>query len=154
MNTKMIWVENLSKKFGELTAVDNLSFEVCKNEIFGLLGPNGAGKSTTINMLCGLLEPSSGKIHFAEGLNRSAIGYCPQENIFYPKLTCLEQLLFIGQLYDISQKQVKKNAEMLLEMMGLNGKQNTLAGKSFRWNETATQYCFGANSRSGNCHPR
>jgi ABC-2 type transport system ATP-binding protein len=120
-------VEKLCKNFGDLRAVENLSFEVQRNEIFGLLGPNGAGKSTTINMICGLLKPSSGKIHFAEGLNRSAIGYCPQENIFYPKLTCLEQLVFIGEMYGLSNQSVKRRADELLEALGLNSKRKNLA---------------------------
>ncbi|MBN1407652.1 MAG: ATP-binding cassette domain-containing protein [Calditrichaceae bacterium] len=80
----IIEVENLIKQFGELTAVAGLNFEIHKNEIFGLLGPNGAGKTTTINMICGLLPPSTGTIHF-NGSNgkdhKSLIGYCPQENI-------------------------------------------------------------------------
>jgi ABC-2 type transport system ATP-binding protein len=127
LSEPIIWVENLYRSFGDLKAVDNLSFEVCKNEIFGLLGPNGAGKSTTINMICGLLKPSSGKIHFAEGFNRSAIGYCPQENIFYPKLTCLEQLVFIGEMYSLSNQSVKRRADELLEALGLNSKRKNLA---------------------------
>jgi ABC-2 type transport system ATP-binding protein len=127
LSEPIIWVENLYRSFGDLKAVDNLSFKVQKNEIFGLLGPNGAGKSTTINMICGLLKPSSGKIHFAEGLNRSAIGYCPQENIFYPKLTCLEQLVFIGEMYGLSNQSVKRRADELLEALGLNSKRKNLA---------------------------
>ena len=98
----VIKIEDLKKKFGEFTAVDGLSFGIYKNEIFGLPGPDGAGKTTTINMICGLLPATEGKITFTDypGKDRkSLIGYCPQENIFYPRLTCLEQLLFMGGIF-------------------------------------------------------
>ena len=90
----MIKIEGLRKRFGEFTAVDGLNFDIKTNEIFGLLGPNGAGKTTTINMICGLLPLTEGKITFENHQGKdlkSFLGYCPQENIFYPKLTCLEQ---------------------------------------------------------------
>jgi len=121
----MIKIEGLKKKFGEVTAVDGLSFDISRNEIFGLLGPNGAGKTTTINMICGLLTPSAGSIRFSVNggnNNKSFIGYCPQENIFYPKLTCYEQLLFIGQMYGLTSKTLKQKAFKLLEMLGLKDK--------------------------------
>jgi len=126
----IIKIEGLRKNFGEIAAVDRLSFDVFKNEIFGLLGPNGAGKTTTINMICGLLSPTEGKITFGsyQGKDhKSIIGYCPQENIFYPKLTCLEQLLFIGQMYGHSSKTVKVRAIELLCQMGLEEKANKWA---------------------------
>ncbi len=126
----MIKIEGLRKRFGELTAVDRLDFEISRNEIFGLLGPNGAGKTTTINMICGLLPPSEGKIIFEEynGKDRkSLIGYCPQENIYYPRLTCMEQLIFIGHLYGLSAKFVRLRAEEILDLLGLKGKANVLA---------------------------
>jgi ABC-2 type transport system ATP-binding protein len=124
----VIKVNNLQKKFGEVTAVDGLDFEVYRNEIFGLLGPNGAGKTTTISMICGLLQPSGGSITFANGQDRkSIIGYCPQENIFYPKLTCSEQLVFIGRMYGLSTKSVKQMSSELLDLLGLQDKQNVLA---------------------------
>lgn len=119
----MIKVNNLQKKFGEFIAVHGLSFEVFKNEIFGLLGPNGAGKTTIISMICGLLPPTNGTITFENERDRkSLIGYCPQENIFYPKLTCLEQLLFTGQMYGVSPKLLKTRANELLDLLGLNNK--------------------------------
>lgn len=119
----IIKVENLQKKFGEFVAVDGLSFEISKNEIFGLLGPNGAGKTTTISMICGLLPLTNGTINFENGKDRkSLIGYCPQENIFYPKLTCLEQLIFTGKMYGVSSKAIKTRANELLDLLGLNNK--------------------------------
>ena len=105
-----ITITGLKKSFKDLIAVDNISFEVCKGEIFGLLGPNGAGKTTTINMICGLLPATSGTIKFQSNeikQIRSLIGYCPQENIYFPKLTCLEQLVFMGNLYGIPSDECK-----------------------------------------------
>jgi len=124
----VIQVRNLQKRFGEVKAVDGLDFEVQRNEIFGLLGPNGAGKTTTISMICGLLKPSGGSITFANEKDRkSLIGYCPQENIFYPRLTCLEQLVFIGRMYGLSSKSIKKRASELLELLGLQDKRHVIA---------------------------
>lgn len=127
----MIIIEGLKKRFGKLTAVDGLNFKISKNEIFGLLGPNGAGKTTTINMICGLLSPSEGQIIFEEHHSKdrkSLIGYCPQENIYYPRLTCTEQLLFIGNLYGLPSKYVRSRAEEILDLLGLKEKSNVLAG--------------------------
>ena len=126
----VIKVRNLQKRFGEVKAVDGLDFEVYRNEIFGLLGPNGAGKTTTISMICGLLQPSGGSITFANEKDRkSLIGYCPQENIFYPKLTCLEQLVFIGRMYGLSSKSIKNRADELLDLLGLKDKRHVIATK-------------------------
>ena len=128
----MITITNLKKRFGEVTAVDGLTFQIHKNGIFGLLGPNGAGKTTTISMICGLLKPSGGTIVFDDFNGKdpkSLIGYCPQENIFYPKLTCFEQLLFIGQMYGIASKIIKPKSLELLELLGLKDKTNERAGR-------------------------
>jgi ABC-2 type transport system ATP-binding protein len=128
----MIAITNLKKYFGDFMAVDGLSFEIHKNGIFGLLGPNGAGKTTTISMICGLMPPSEGSITFHDYAvkdPKSLIGYCPQENIFYPKLTCLEQLVFIGQMYGIGLKTVRHKAHELLELLGLKDKTNERAGR-------------------------
>jgi ABC-2 type transport system ATP-binding protein len=130
--TIAVQIQHLTKRYGDLTAVNDVSFPIYKKEIFGLLGPNGAGKTTTINMICGLLLPSEGSIKFIgyDGKDyKSLIGYCPQENIFYPKLTCLEQLLFIGQIYDVAPKELKKRAIELLEILGLKDKTNERASR-------------------------
>jgi ABC-2 type transport system ATP-binding protein len=125
-----IRIQHLSRHYGNLSAVNDISFDIHKNEIFGLLGPNGAGKTTTISMICGLLPPSGGSITFVDSKDpKSLFGYCPQDNIFYPKLTCFEQLVFIGQLYGHSLKYVKPRAHELLDLMGLNDKTNVMAGK-------------------------
>ncbi len=131
----IIRVEGLTKQFGELTAVDALSFQIDKGEIFGLLGPNGAGKTTTIRMLCGLLSPTNGNL-YVDGRSitskneiASKIGICPQENIHWDKLTCREQLLFMGSMYDLVTDKLKSNANRLLEMLGLAEKSDVLASR-------------------------
>lgn len=128
----LIKIERLKKRYGEFTAVDGISFDINRNEIFGLLGPNGAGKTTTISMICGLLPITEGEITFANSNGKdkkSMIGYCPQENIFYPKLTCLEQLLFMGQIYGLPSKTVKLRAIELLNLLGLSDKTHVRASK-------------------------
>lgn len=131
----VIKVSNLKKTFGDLTAVDGLSFDVYKGEIFGFLGPNGAGKTTSINMICGLIEPTAGEVTILGNGNRkktdikSHIGVCPQENIFWPKLTCFEQLVFMGEMYGMTGKPVRTRSRELLEWMGLQEKANVLAYK-------------------------
>jgi ABC-2 type transport system ATP-binding protein len=125
-----ITITGLKKNFRDLTAVDNISFEVRKGEIFGLLGPNGAGKTTTINMICGLLPATSGTIKYKSHDIReikSVIGYCPQENIYFPKLTCLEQLVFMGNIYGISSDKSKPAGMVLLDMLGLGNKSKVYA---------------------------
>ena len=120
----MIKVSGLQKKFGDFVAVEDLNFEVLSHEIFGLLGPNGAGKTTTISMICGLLPQSAGNIEFDSESRKdikSLIGYCPQENIYYHKLTCFEQLVFMGRLYKIPSKQLKARAKNLLDLLGFAG---------------------------------
>ena len=126
----VIIISELRKTFGDFVAVDNISFKVYKGEIFGLLGPNGAGKTTTINMICGLLPATSGAIRFqSDGINeiRSLIGYCPQENICFPKLTCLEQLVYMGNLYDIPTKECRTRGLELLGVLGLSEKSGSRA---------------------------
>jgi len=126
----VIRINNLRKTFRNLTAVDDISFEVRKGEIFGLLGPNGAGKTTTINMICGLLPATNGAIDFqTHELKevRSVIGYCPQENIYYPKLTCSEQLIFMAKLYDLPLDRCMNRASQLLDLLGLSEKSDSLA---------------------------
>jgi ABC-2 type transport system ATP-binding protein len=128
--TIAVRIEGLTKVFKTLTAVENVSLDIHKNEIFGLLGPNGAGKTTTINMICGLLPATQGRVTFVGYPGRdhkTLIGYCPQENIFYPKLTCMEQLIFVGQMYGISARELGLKAKMLLKLLGLEEKAHVRA---------------------------
>ncbi len=125
----MISINHLKKQFGDLIAVDDLSLEILPGEIFGFLGPNGAGKTTTIRMLCGLLENDDGEILWNNQSNElsNAIGFCPQENIYWPRLTCLEQLIFVGQMYSLNSGLAKTRALDLLNILGLESKKNVLA---------------------------
>ena len=122
----IITVENLVKKYNGHTAVDGVSFDINRGEIFGLLGPNGAGKSTLISMMCCLLESTSGKI-IIEGFDiesepfeiKKIIGVVPQEISLYHTLTAQENLLFYGKIYGLSGASLKNRVESLLEMVGL-----------------------------------
>ncbi len=131
----IIEVKDLQKKFGNLTAVDCISLNVMKGEVFGFLGPNGAGKTTSINMMCGLLKPTKGQVvilgkNITNSNNidvKSKIGVCPQNIIIWNKLTCLEQLEFMGTMYGLSVKEARNRGKELLENLGLTEKINKLA---------------------------
>jgi len=129
----IISINNLSKKYKDLIAVNQLCLEIYEHEILGFLGPNGAGKTTCIQLICGLIAADGGSIEFhLEKNNKSPqqnIGICPQENVFWPKLTCIEQLVFAGEMYGIELQKSKKRAHELLEWLGLNEKTNTVASK-------------------------
>jgi len=115
-----VCVEELTRKFGEFTAVDHISLTVDKGEIFGFLGANGAGKTTAIRMLTGLLEPTSGKGEVA-GLDiinqteliKTKIGYMSQRFSLYPDLTGRENLVFYGSAYNLPRKQVRERIKEL-----------------------------------------
>ena len=125
----MIRVENLSKRYGELRAVDGISFEVGKGEVYGLLGPNGAGKTTTLSMLCGLLSPDGGRILF-DGIDlaadpvrvKSMIGVVPQETAIYQELTARENLRFWAGLYGLSGGALGTAVERALQQVDLTGR--------------------------------
>lgn len=126
----MIEITGLCKKYGSLVAVKDLNLSVGKNEIFGLLGPNGAGKTTAINMICGLISKTSGKvlIHGRDAnSNKWLIGYCAQENIIYPRLTCLEQLQFLACMYGIPPRKSYDRILNLLSALGLSDKAHVKA---------------------------
>jgi ABC-2 type transport system ATP-binding protein len=131
MNPFSLKTENLCKSFGDLVAVENLSVEIRKGEIFGLLGPNGAGKTTSIKMITGLLKPDSGVVtingeEVGETDNRQNVGVCPQEVVLWNNLTCYEQLVFIASMYKVPQKIAKIRAMELLNKLGLQEKRNKL----------------------------
>jgi ABC-2 type transport system ATP-binding protein len=133
MDTKSISLkaENLCKTFNGFVAVDKLSIEIESGEIFGLLGPNGAGKTTSIKMITGLLKPDSGKVEFNikasdEQNNRLKVGLCPQELVLWNNLTCLEQLVFIAEMYNVPHLVARKRAKILLEKIGLSEKSKKL----------------------------
>jgi len=125
----IVEVSGLVKRFGEVTAVDGVSFEIVEGEIFGLLGPNGAGKTTTISMISCLLAPDEGDVHVAGhsaihdsiGVRR-ALGVVPQEIALYPTLTASENLKFWGRMYGLSGKALDDAVAYGLAMAGLEDK--------------------------------
>lgn len=130
---KVIKVENLTKKFGDFVAVDNISFEVGKGEIFGFLGANGAGKTTAMRMLCGLSKASSGKAKVA-GFDiykqteeiKKRIGYMSQKFSLYEDLTVYENIRLYGGIYGIKEKDIKSRAYNLLENLNFLDKKDAL----------------------------
>jgi drug efflux transport system ATP-binding protein len=130
---KAIVVKNLSRHFGDFKAVDDISFEVRRGEIFGFLGPNGAGKSTTIRMLNGLLLPTSGEgivggfdvIRETERI-KSHIGYMSQRFSLYEDLTAEENLRFFGGVYGLSASRLKERITQVLTLVELAGRRHEL----------------------------
>jgi len=130
---KVITVENLIKKFGSFTAVDNISFEVGKGEIFGFLGANGAGKTTAMRMLCGLLKPTSGKGIVAgydirsESENvKASIGYMSQKFALYEDLKVWENIRLYAGIYGVPEKDIDPKTDELLRELGFEGEKETL----------------------------
>jgi ABC-2 type transport system ATP-binding protein len=122
----MITVQNLSKKFGELRAVDGISFNVAKGELFGFLGPNGAGKTTTISMISGLLKPDVGTVFVGEynlwetpKPAKRLLGLVPQDLALYEEFSARENLTFWGGLYGVPRAQLKTNMDAILARVGL-----------------------------------
>ena len=127
-----ITVTGLTRRFGDFTAVDRLSFDVRAGEIFGFLGANGAGKSTTIRMLCGLLEPTGGTAMVGgidvgrdpEGVKRR-IGYMSQRFSLYRDLTVDQNITFFGGIYGLRGRRLEERRRFILEMAGLQGREHT-----------------------------
>lgn len=132
---KIIEVKNLTKKFGDFTAVNSISFDVYKGEIFGFLGANGAGKTTAMKMLIGISTPSSGTA-IVSGLDvftqadavKRNIGYMSQKFSMYDDLTIKENITFFGGIYGLTRKQIKQKTEKLIEDLQLHGVANQLVG--------------------------
>ncbi len=128
-------VSHLTKRFGAFVAVDDVSFDAHRGEIFGFLGPNGSGKSTTIRILCGLLRPTSGSAKVAgidvvadpEGV-RQHIGYMSQKFSLYNDLRVSENLTFFAGLYSVSRKELPGRIAWALKMAGLEGRANAPTG--------------------------
>jgi ABC-2 type transport system ATP-binding protein len=134
MADRAIVVEHLSRRFGQFVAVDDVSFDVGRGEVFGFLGANGAGKSTTIRMLCGLLTPTSGRASIdgidvgrdPEGVKRR-IGYMSQRFSLYELLTVDQNIRFFGGLYGLRGSRLDARRRFALEMAGLAGRETELA---------------------------
>lgn len=123
----MIKVENMTKKYGNFTAVDNISFEIKEGEIVGLLGPNGAGKSTTMNVITGFIEQTEGKVEI-DGFDtlkkpkkaRKLIGYMPEGVPLYSDLTVKEFITYMAEIKGVNRKEIKKQVEDIMGKTGLS----------------------------------
>jgi ABC-2 type transport system ATP-binding protein len=136
MTENAIDVNNLTKKFGDFTAVDDLSLDVKEGEIFGFLGPNGAGKSTTIRVLCTLAQPTSGSAKVAgydlikdSARVRENIGLVAEKMIMYDRLTAAENLRFFGKLYAIPRQKLEERIDELLELVDMQEWKHTQIAK-------------------------
>ena len=129
----MIEVKNVTKKYGSITAVDNISFKIEEGEIVGLLGPNGAGKSTTMNMITGYIEPTEGEI-LINGYDisrkpkkaKSQIGYMPEGVPLYSDLTVKEFITYMAELKRVDRKTKKEKVQKIIEQTGLKDVENRL----------------------------
>ena len=133
MNNHALVVTGLTKRFGDFTAVDGITFTVERGEIFGFLGPNGAGKTTTIRMLLGLLRPTAGHaavlgydVERESELVRRHIGYMSQRFSLYQDLTVIENLEFYGRTYGVRGQRLRQSKEFVIEMAGLKGREREL----------------------------
>jgi ABC-2 type transport system ATP-binding protein len=144
-----IEVRNLTRRFGDFVAVNDISFDVRAGEIFGFLGSNGAGKSTTIRMLCGLLRPTSGTAIVGgidvtkdpEGVKRR-IGYMSQRFSLYEKLTVDQNITFFAGIYGLSKERFVARRAFVLDMAGLRGREDTLTGAlSAGWRQRLALGC-------------
>lgn len=143
MKEIVIKTDRLSKRFGNFIAVNEISFEVQKGEIFGFLGANGAGKTTAIRMLCGLSIPSSGTAEVAgfevykqtEQIKRN-IGYMSQKFSLYEDLTVLENISFFAGIYGLNNREIREKSEALIEQLGLKKEAGKLvAGLPLGWKQ-------------------
>jgi ABC-2 type transport system ATP-binding protein len=134
-NQNAVEIENLVKKFGSFVAVDNVSLDVRRGEIFGFLGPNGAGKSTTIRILCGLLRPTSGRatvggfdVYTQAEEVRQTIGYMSQRFSLYDDLRVGENIDFFSGVYGVPKDQREERKRAILRMAGLEEREQMLTG--------------------------
>jgi len=132
---EVIRVDGLTKRFGNFTAVNQVSFSVNRGEVFGFLGSNGSGKTTTVRMLCGILTPTAGTgnvlgydIYTDTENIRQAIGYMSQKFSLYQDLTVVENLDFYAGTYSVSPREAEDRKRELIEMVELDGREKQLAG--------------------------
>lgn len=132
---EVLRITGLTKRFGNFTAVDGVTFSVNRGEVFGFLGSNGSGKTTTVRMLCGILTPTAGEGHvlgfdiYTQTENiRQAIGYMSQKFSLYQELTVVENLDFYAGTYSVSGKAAAARKKELIEMVQLEGKEKSFAG--------------------------
>jgi len=136
MDNKAIICNNLTKKFGDFKAVDQITFDVEQGEIFGFLGANGAGKTTAMRMLCGLSFPTSGKatvagfdVYKQQEKIKASIGYMSQKFSLYENLTVFENIEFYGGVYGLSRSEIRKRGEEMISTLGLSNQAKKLVGE-------------------------
>lgn len=135
MEEKVIVCKDLTKQFGDFYAVDKISFDVAKGEIFGFLGANGAGKTTAMRILCGLSYPTSGEATVAgfsvrnqqESIKKN-IGYMSQKFSLYENLSILENIEFFGGIYGVSRKDIRERSDKLIQNLGLQKEAKKMVG--------------------------
>lgn len=135
MNNIVVETRELTRKFGDFTAVDHITMQIEEGSVYGFLGPNGSGKSTTIRMLCGLLAPSSG-VGLVLGKNLATegqqlkhdVGYMSQKFSLYPEMTVMENLNFYSGLYGLVGAEKKKRIEQMVALAGLEGREDERTG--------------------------
>jgi len=149
MDEYTIKVNNLTKRFGDFTAVDHVSFRVTRGEVYGWLGPNGAGKTTTIRMLLGLLKPSEGEARVlgydpatqAKAM-QAHVGYMSQLFTLYNDLTAVENIRFYGQAYGLKRRDLRRRRAEIIHMAGLRGREGVLtANLSGGWKQRLALGC-------------
>jgi ABC-2 type transport system ATP-binding protein len=131
-NSRMLQIENLTKRYEHILAVNDLSFHVNRGEIFGLLGSNGAGKTTTLHVIAGLLKPTIGEV-FINGMNiredslkiKSIMGYLPESPAVYERLTGREFLNFIGRIRGMNESKIKNRVNQLAKILELDDRINS-----------------------------
>lgn len=136
MENKVITCKNLTKQFGDFKAVDNISFDVEKGEIFGFLGANGAGKTTAMRILCGLSYPTSGQatvagfdVYKQQEQIKKNIGYMSQKFSLYDNLSILENIEFYGGVYGVSRSEIKTRSNELVSTLGLEKEAKKMVGE-------------------------
>ena len=161
MSESAITITNLTKRFDDVTAIENLSLDIGWGELFGVLGPNGAGKSTTVNILGTLLKPTAGSatvdghdVEFDPEGVREVIGVCPQEPAFYRFLTGEENIILMGEMHLVSRDVLKERVSgferkwrMSFEEFARQCKQGTLSADPYSWDAERSGTSGNGNRR-------
>jgi len=140
----MLEVDHISKSFGAVAAVTDLSFVVKRGTIFGLLGPNGAGKTTTIRMILDILVPDSGEVRWdgkrVDGDTRRTFGYLPEERGLYPKMKVFDQLMFLARLHGVADASAKRRIDELATALNLTEKLQAVPTELSKGNQQKVQF--------------